>query len=253
MSSIKTTLDIGGTPVSLRYPSDGTERPYEGPPGYRLFLRGHDEDIHSPSRVPEGERIEIEAPVTALFKDVAKALGQFHDQVYEASLYDWKSCLWDDQASRRNPSPRIADLAELEEPAELEIEIGGGAFDLAVGPALDRPRRPGCSGILRLRRLFLRHGSGLVVAPDVGTVYRHDDGLWNDGMYQPGPGLQRRNLPFFTAGIYLSHKRTYETGESTGRKEGNSVAVGNGKSHLPSTLRARDYHLQFRPLRIGGI
>lgn len=139
VTSIKTTLDMGGTPVSLRYPSDGTERPYEDPPGYRLFLRGHDEDIHSPSRIPEGKLIEIEAPATALFKDVAKALGQFHDEIYEASLQDWKSCLWDDRASRRNPSPRIADLADLEEPPELEIEIGGGAFGLAIGQALDQP------------------------------------------------------------------------------------------------------------------
>jgi len=141
VTSIKTTLDIDGTAVSLRYPSDGTERSCEDPPGYRLFLRDHDEDIHSPSRIPEEKRIEIEAPATALFKDVAKALGGFHDQVYEASLYDWKSCLWDDRASRRNPSPRVADLAGLEEPAELEIEIGGGAFGLAVDQALgQRPK-----------------------------------------------------------------------------------------------------------------
>ena len=139
VTSIKTTLDIDGTPVSLRYPSDGTERPYEGPPGYRLFLCGHDEDIHSPSRIPGGERIEIEAPAAALFKDVAGALGEFHDEIYEASLNDWKSCLWDDRASRRNPSPRIADLAGLEPPTELEIEIGGGAFGLEIGPALDHP------------------------------------------------------------------------------------------------------------------
>jgi hypothetical protein len=138
VTSIKTTLDIDGTPVSLRYPSDGTERPCEGPPGYRLFLRGHDEDPHSPSRIPDGEHIEIEAPATALFKDVAKALGQFHDQVYETSLYDWKSCLWDDRASRRNPSPRVADLADLEEPAELEVEIGGAAFGLVIDQALDQ-------------------------------------------------------------------------------------------------------------------
>jgi hypothetical protein len=88
VTSIKTTLDIDGTPVSLRYPSDGTERLWEGPPGYCLFLRGHDEDIHSPSRIPDGERIEIEAPATALFKDVAGALGEFQGQIYEATLKD---------------------------------------------------------------------------------------------------------------------------------------------------------------------
>ncbi|MCS3955350.1 hypothetical protein GGP81_001875 [Salinibacter ruber] len=137
VTSIKTTLDISGRSVSLRYPADGTERPYDGPEGYRFFLRGHDDDMESPSRIPDGERIEIEAPATALYKDVAKALTTFDDRIYEASLYEWKTCLWNDRASRRNPSPRIADLAELRDPTDLGIEIGGCDFALVLDEALD--------------------------------------------------------------------------------------------------------------------
>ncbi len=148
VTSIKTTLDIGGTEVSLRYPSDGTERPWAGPPGYRLLLEGHDEDLHSPSRIPKGERLVIEAPARALYKDVAKALGDFHDQIYEATLIHEATLreqgraasparLWDDTASRRNPSPRVGDLAELSRPGGLEVEIGGGAFELRVEEALE--------------------------------------------------------------------------------------------------------------------
>lgn len=142
VTSIKTTLDIDGRRVSLRYPSDGTERPYDGPPGYRLVLRGRKEEAHDPSRIPEGERIEIEVPATALFKDVAKALGQFHERIYQATLRErgllaGSVCLWNDNASRRDPSPRVADLAALRYPEELEVEIGRGAFALVVDRALD--------------------------------------------------------------------------------------------------------------------
>lgn len=142
VTSIKTTLEIDGAEVSLRYPSDGTERPWAGPPGYRLLLEGHDEDLHSPSRIPAGERLVIEAPATALYKDVAKALGEFHDQIYEVTLRERGRaaspvCLWDDRGSRRNPSPRVGDLAKLSQPGGLEVEIGGGAFALRVAEALN--------------------------------------------------------------------------------------------------------------------
>ena len=134
VTSIKTTLDIDGTEVSLRYPSDGTERSYEGPPGYRLVLSGHDSDISSPSRLPSNEQLVIEAPATALFKDVAKTVKQTENQFYEFSLYDWNVCLWDDHGSRRNPSPRVADLTELD---EMDVEIGGATFQFSIARPLD--------------------------------------------------------------------------------------------------------------------
>lgn len=134
VTSIKTSLEIDGTSVLLRYPSEGTERPYDGPPGYRLSVLGHDQDISSPSRLPSGTRLVIDAPATALFKDVAKAALQFHDQFYEFSLYDWNVCLWNDRDSRRNPSPRVADLPELE---DMDVEIGGVTFQLSIDRPLD--------------------------------------------------------------------------------------------------------------------
>jgi hypothetical protein len=142
VTSIKTMLEIDGTEVSLRYPSDGTERPWTGSRGYLLLLEGHDEDLHSPSRIPKGEQVQIEAPARALYKDVAKALGEFHDQIYEATLRERGRaanpvCLWDDTASRRNPSPRVGDLSGLSQPGGLEVEIGGGAFGLRVEEALE--------------------------------------------------------------------------------------------------------------------
>jgi len=134
VTSIKTTLDIDGQAVSLRYPSDGTERPYEGPPGYRLVLRGHDSDLHDPSRLPSEEQIVVEAPATALFKDVSKAVTQKEEQLYEFSLYDWNVCLWDDRGSRRNPSPRVGDLTALD---DMDVEIGGATFQFSVDRPLD--------------------------------------------------------------------------------------------------------------------
>lgn len=80
----------------------------------------------------------MEALAEVVFKDVAKALGQFHNRICEASLYDWKSCFWNDRTRRRNPLPRIADLAGQEELAELEVEIGTGAF-LVIDQALSHP------------------------------------------------------------------------------------------------------------------
>ena len=134
VTSIKTTLDIDGTEVSLRYPSDGTERPYDGPPGYRLVLHGHDNEMHDPSRLPSDEQIVIEAPATALFKDISKIVTQREDRFYEFSLYDWNVCLWDDHGSRRNPSPRVGDLPELE---EMDVEIGGATFQFSIDGPLD--------------------------------------------------------------------------------------------------------------------
>jgi hypothetical protein len=134
VTSIKTTLDIDGQDVSLRYPSDGTERPYEGPPGYRLVLRGHDRDLHDPSRLPSDEELVVEAPGTALFKDVAKAVTKTEERFYEFSLYDGNVCLWDDHGSRRNPSPRVGDLTALE---DMDVEIGGATFQFRVDRPLD--------------------------------------------------------------------------------------------------------------------
>lgn len=145
VTSIKTTLDIDGRDVSLRYPSDGTERPYKGPPGYRLVLRGHDRDLHEPSRLPADEELVVEAPGTALFKDVAKAVTQKEDRFYEFSLYDWNVCLWDDNGSRRNPSPRVGDLTALE---DMDAEIGGATFQFRV----DRPLDPAPDDIRVQRR-----------------------------------------------------------------------------------------------------
>lgn len=134
VTSIKTTLEIDGRSVSLRYPSDGTERPYHGPPGYRFCIHGHDSDSYTPSRIPEGSRLVIEAPATTLFKDVAKALRQFDDRISEATLSDWDICLWDDRGSRRNPSPRVADLPDVEDP---DVEMGGPVFELTVERPLE--------------------------------------------------------------------------------------------------------------------
>lgn len=134
VTSIKTTLDIDGKAVSLRYPSDGTERPYEGPPGYRLRLRGHDRDLHDPSRLPSDEELVIDAPATALFKDVSKAVTQREERFYQFSLYDWNVCLWNDRGSRRNPSPRVGDLPALD---DMDVEIGGATFQFSIDRPLD--------------------------------------------------------------------------------------------------------------------
>lgn len=140
VTSIKTTLDIDGRSVSLRYPSDGTERPLDGPPGYRLIGGSPEEDIGTPSRIPEDTRLVIDTAASTLFKDVGKALSAFDDRIYESSLYRGELCLWDDQGSRRNPSPRVADLVDLD---DLSLEIGGGRLAFEVDRPLDNaPEEP---------------------------------------------------------------------------------------------------------------
>jgi len=137
VTSIKTTLDVDGAEVSLRYPSEGTERPYDGPPGYRLLVHGDVEDMHAPSRLPPGTTLVVDAPATALFKDIAKAAKKQNDRFYEFSLYEGEIGLWDDRDSRRNPSPRVADLFNLD---DLTVEIGGAVFALTLdGPLDDAP------------------------------------------------------------------------------------------------------------------
>lgn len=139
VTSIKTTLDLDGRSVSLRYPSDGTERPLDGPPGYRLVV-GRDKDAGAASRLPEDMRLAIDTSASTLFKDVGKTLVAFDDQMYESSLYRDELCLWDDHGSRRNPSPRVADLVELD---GLLLEIGGGRLTFEVDrPLDDAPEEP---------------------------------------------------------------------------------------------------------------
>ncbi|MFB6271280.1 MAG: hypothetical protein ABEL51_00140 [Salinibacter sp.] len=140
VTSIKTTLDLDGRSVSLRYPSDGTERPLDGPPGHRFVVSGQDEDVGAPSRIPEDTRFVIDAAASTLFKDVGRALGGVDDRIYQSSLYRGPLCLWDDQGSRRNPSPRVADLADLD---DLALEIGGGRLAFEVDrPLDDAPEEP---------------------------------------------------------------------------------------------------------------
>lgn len=137
VTSIKTTLDVDGAEVSLRYPSEGAERPYDGPPAYRLLVHGDREEMHQPSRLPPGTTLVVDAPATALFKDIAKAAKKHNERFYEFSLYEDEICLWDDRDSRRNPSPRVADLLALD---DLTVEIGGAVFALTVeGPLDDAP------------------------------------------------------------------------------------------------------------------
>jgi len=120
--------------VSLRYPSEGTERPYDGPSAYRLLVHGDTEEMHEPSRLPPSTTLVIDAPATALFKDIAKAAKKPNERFYEFSLYENEIGLWDDRDSRRNPSPRVADLLALD---DLKVEIGGAAFALTVDGPLD--------------------------------------------------------------------------------------------------------------------
>lgn len=137
VTSIKTRLNVDGAEVSLRYPSEGTERPYDGPPAYRLLVHGDTEEMHEPSRLPPQTTLVIDAPATALFKDIAKAAKKTNERFYEFSLYENEIGLWDDRDSRRNPSPRVADLLALD---DLNVEIGGAAFALTVyGPLDDAP------------------------------------------------------------------------------------------------------------------
>ena len=134
VTSIKTTLDIDGTTVSLRYPSDGTERPYDGPPAFRLVVDGHNRDIQDPSRLPAGTQLVIDASTQTLYKDVAKALTSFQDRFYQASLTEGGIGLWDDRMSRRYPSPRIADLVGS---GPLHLLVGGAMFPVEVERPLD--------------------------------------------------------------------------------------------------------------------
>jgi hypothetical protein len=133
VTSIKTTIDVGGTDVSLRYPSEGEERPYDGPAGYRLVVHG-DEDMIEPSRIPPGTQLIIDAPATTLVKDVAKAVKQTDDDFYEVSFQTGQFFLWDDRGRRRDPSPRVADLTRL---GDHGLEVGGARFSLTIDQALD--------------------------------------------------------------------------------------------------------------------
>jgi len=135
VTSIKTTLDVDEYQVTLRYPSDGTERPVEGPAGVRLVIAGHDNE-HDPTPLPEGLSLHVDATGAALFEDVARALSDFDDDFQYVGVGTGDVVLWDDRGRRKSPCPRMADLASCD---DLWVELLFTGFSAAVEPLEKAP------------------------------------------------------------------------------------------------------------------
>jgi hypothetical protein len=134
VTSIKTTLDIDGHDVELRYPADGQERPWDGPPAFRLTLDADDRieeegDIWGalgvdPDAMPAIDFV-VEAPATALLMDVAQAMTRLDESFFRTDVQEGEAMLWNDRNLRRHPSPRVGDLLGLD---DLSMTVG-----MAVG------------------------------------------------------------------------------------------------------------------------
>lgn len=111
VTSIKTTLDVHGHGVSLRYPSYGQERPLDGPAGAQLVIKGKDTEYDSPV-LPAGLNLHVKTPGDALFEDVAKALREVDEEFQYVGVGCGEVVLWDDRGPRKTPCPRVADLAD---------------------------------------------------------------------------------------------------------------------------------------------
>lgn len=135
VTSIKTTLDIDGQQVSLRYPSDGTERPVKAPVSVRLVIEGRDNEYDS-TPLPAGLALQIDATGDMLFEEVAQALRDFDDDFQYVGVGAGDVVLWDDRGRRKAPCPRMTDLAACD---DLWVELLFTAFPAAVKPLEEPP------------------------------------------------------------------------------------------------------------------
>lgn len=119
VTSIKTTLEVAGRDVTLRYPADGTERALDSSEHVQLVVEGW-EDEYGPGIVPPGLHLHIDAPGSALFDAVAQAIEQFDEALSCTGVGSGELYLWDDRGRRKSPCPRVADLAGC---ADLWIEL----------------------------------------------------------------------------------------------------------------------------------
>jgi hypothetical protein len=81
LSSVKTTLELDGHTVELRYPAKGDETPLQDSKPYRLVIEGNKQELgnrHNP--LNQGEDIVVVADSTLY--DVAKALRKANNDIY---------------------------------------------------------------------------------------------------------------------------------------------------------------------------
>lgn len=135
VTSIKTTLDLDGRQVRLRYPADGTERPPEGPAGLRLVIEGRDADP-DPTALPEGLNLHVDAVGATPFEAIARALKEVDDDFQYVGVGADEVVLWDDRGRRKSPCPQMADLIALD---DLWVEVLFTAFPARIEPLEDAP------------------------------------------------------------------------------------------------------------------
>lgn len=135
VTSIKTMLDIDERAVTLRYPADGTERSVDGPPSVRLVIEGRDAGP-DPTALPEGLNLHVDAPISATFEDVARALKDADEDFQYIGVGSGEAVLWDDRGRRKAPCPRMDDLLSCE---DLWVELLFTDFSAYLHPQESAP------------------------------------------------------------------------------------------------------------------
>lgn len=135
VTSIKTTLDVAGRTVSLRYPANGTERPFYGPETACLVIEGRD-DEYDPTVLPAGLNLQVETPGDVLLEEVTKALQAFDEDFQHVGVGYDDVVLWNDRGQRKTPCPRVADLTDCE---DLWIELTFMDFSVTFIPLSTAP------------------------------------------------------------------------------------------------------------------
>jgi hypothetical protein len=135
VTSIKTTLELDGHKVSLRYPSDGTERPVAPHAGVRLVIEGRDHDP-DPTSLPEGLSLHVDTAGDTVFEDVARALQSYDEDFQYVGVGTGDAVLWDDRGRRKAPCPRMTDLTACD---DLWVEFLFTAFPAFVKPLEQTP------------------------------------------------------------------------------------------------------------------
>lgn len=130
ITSIKQTVTVGETPVTLRYPAKGTEPFEKHPPGsFRLIITEVDDAFKARSGVAG---IEVDAPGDARVDKVGWAIKRTCGESFWLSgITAGEPALWSDHSGRGAPCPRVAHLASI--PA-LAMEFLAHPYPMQVIP-----------------------------------------------------------------------------------------------------------------------
>lgn len=122
VTSLRRTIHVDETTVRLVYPANARAEFEEGAAAFRLVVEGAGSTFARPL-LPQGTRIEVDAPANARVDDVSHAIKRASGSGLRVDAFlDGEYILWDNGIGRLATTPRIAHLAAA---GDLQVSLQG--------------------------------------------------------------------------------------------------------------------------------